>query len=554
MIEINEWLSISEISGSGDKEITISASSHRELEERIKSLKFKADEKQVYVNITQKAFVPIINLSETELIYSQNTLLRTVTINSNVEWSAIPSSDWFHLSQTSGEEGKTVLTITADSISSPSDNRSGVIDFFYNGNLVSSLVINQIFEIIFELSTTSIDMINNLTATIDITSNVEWNVGIDGNWISVIPLSGYSNGSVDVTVREFDGIEKNGYINFYFEERLLGTVRIYQIIGDVETPTDVENCFYIEPYNVGDLIKITTGIDSFFYYENSEWVKPLVDGNYQLETRKRIYIKDFDDNYVNGFRIKGLCNIGGNIETLLGEMKENYALNFFATTDIVDASNLILPSTKVSKNAYRSLFEDCNNLIYPPSLPATSLSDYCYDSIFKNCTSLITAPSLPAMTLSGYCYRNAFEGCTSLLNAPNLPADFLDEYCYEAMFRGCTSLVNAPALPAIYLTNHCYAFMFGECTSLVNSPILHAPKLASYCYQYMFFGCSNLNNITILATDISANFCLYDWVYGVSPTGTFTKKQGVVYSIGETGVPSGHSGIPNENWTVISVP
>ena len=551
MIEINEWLSISETSGSGDKEITISASSHRELEERIKSLKFKADEKQVYVNITQKAFVPIINLSEKELIYSQNTLLRTVTINSNVEWNAISSSDWFTLSQTSGEEGTTVLTITADSISSPSDNRSGVIDFFYNGNLVSSLVINQIFEIIFELSTTSIDMTDNLTATIDITSNVEWYVGVDGNWISAIPLSGNSNGSVDVTVREFDGIDKNGYINFYFEERLLGTVRIYQIIGDVETPTDIENCFYIEPHYFGESITV-----SFFevdYYMNGKWNNDFNDKFPNgINIRKRMYFKN---PYNKNLKIKGLSNVGGNIETLLGEeMKNSYASYLFSESDIVDASNLILPSINLAPYAYYAMFGGCTTLVNAPNLPATTLSEYCYAYMFQGCTSLVDAPNLPAIELSDYCYQGMFDGCTSLVNAPNLPADWLAKYCYEIMFRDCTSLVNAPALPAIYLTNHCYASMFVGCTSLVNSPILPAPKLAIYCYYNMFWKCKNLSNITILATDISANFCMYDWVLGVSPTGTFTKKQGVVYSIGATGIPEGYSGIPNENWTVIEVP
>jgi hypothetical protein len=59
----------------------------------------------------------------------------------------------------------------------------------------------------------------------------------------------------------------------------------------------------------------------------------------------------------------------------------------------------------------------------------------------------------------------------------------------------------------------------------------------------MFYGCSKLNYIKMLATNISATSCLSNWVYNVSPTGTFVKNISATWTnTGSSGVPSG--------WTV----
>jgi hypothetical protein len=85
--------------------------------------------------------------------------------------------------------------------------------------------------------------------------------------------------------------------------------------------------------------------------------------------------------------------------------------------------------------------------------------------------------------------------------------------------------------------------MFEGCTSLTTAPELPATTLASYCYDSMFYGCSKLNYIKMLATDISATSCLSNWVYNVSPTGTFVKNKNATWTVtGTSGVPSG--------WTV----
>ena len=295
--------------------------------------------------------------------------------------------------------------------------------------------------------------------------------------------------------------------------------------------------------------------------------------------------------YANDGAIQAITNIlgtqthtiGGNINTLVNYITPNkltlpqgvFAGLFQNNTTITSAENLTLqpssddslptfayylmfsgcsalitppseiPATKQGHASCSKMFLDCIQLKTPPALKSTILGNYCFTSIFKNCTSLISAPELPALTLTPNCYQSAFEGCTSLVNAPQLPATEMKPNCYRSLFFGCTSLVNAPELPATTLAEGCYRSLFNGCTSLTTAPDLLAPTLVSYCYAYLFNACTSLNSVKCTATSgVGSNNSTAEWLWNVSPTGTFTKESGVTWETGVSGIPSG--------WTVNS--
>ena len=295
--------------------------------------------------------------------------------------------------------------------------------------------------------------------------------------------------------------------------------------------------------------------------------------------------------YANDGAIQAITNIlgtqthtiGGNINTLVNYITPNeltltqgvFAGLFQNNTTITSAENLTLPpssdgslptfayylmfsgcsalitppseipATKQGHASCSKMFLDCIQLKTPPALKSTILGNYCFTSIFKNCTSLISAPELPALTLTPNCYQSAFEGCTSLVNPPALPATEMKPNCYRNLFFGCTSLVNAPELPATTLAEGCYRSLFNGCTSLTTAPDLLAPTLVSYCYAYLFNACTSLNSVKCTATSgVGLNNSTAEWLWNVSPTGTFTKESGVTWETGVSGIPSG--------WTVNS--
>lgn len=199
------------------------------------------------------------------------------------------------------------------------------------------------------------------------------------------------------------------------------------------------------------------------------------------------------------------CYLYGNVMSLL--YKENFAT---ATT---------LPRDFIFHNLFAGSEESPRAIYSHPTkdllLPATTLTEECYSGMFEY-TCLTRAPELPAETLAKRCYWCMFLGCTSLTTAPKLPSETLAEGCYSRMFEGCTSLTKAPVLPA--------------------------PTMVDDCYYNMFKGCSSLNEVECLATSFGS-YSTYKWLDGVSSTGTFTKKAGVTWPTGASGIPDG--------WTVV---
>ena len=178
-----------------------------------------------------------------------------------------------------------------------------------------------------------------------------------------------------------------------------------------------------------------------------------------------------------------------------------------------------------------------------------SFSGNCY--IYGNIMSLISSTSFADLTVltgnSGRNFENLFKYCTRLKNHPTkklvLPATTLQQLCYNYMFANCSGLTEAPDLPATTIPYGCYWGMFDGCNNLTKAPDLPATAPGRWSYRDMFKNCSRLNSVKCLATDLSVSNCTETWLNGVPSTGTFTKKAGVTWPTGASGIPDG--------WTVV---
>jgi len=257
--------------------------------------------------------------------------------------------------------------------------------------------------------------------------------------------------------------------------------------------------------------------------------------------------------------------------------KDCYSNMFGGCSGITSLSWNYLPSTELASGCYAGMFGGTKLTSVPSGLlPATVLADQCYSSMFAGCsgitsvpsdllaaqyvpmlayaymfngTSITTPPNLPATVLGNSCYKQMFENCRNLTETPSLPATTLAEGCYTYMFHDCTSLTSTTAttLSATTLTKYCYNGMFKGCSALETAPELQVTKMADYSCGEMFCDCISLNYIKCLSTDISAYQCTNDWVFNVAENGTFVKKNGVTWPIGNDGIP----GIDEDNkWTV----
>lgn len=581
------FITIDKLNGSSGETIsTITVTEYQGLEDRIQSFKVVVDGKEVFVNVQQKAFKPSLTTNKQVIPFTQEVLSQSLQITSNCNWN-ITCDSWITVSQIEGSKGTTNLEISVDTIASPTENRNGSIQFYFDGQVIGSVTVKQEFEVpegSILVMPKVIDMTNISTANINVYSNSDWTIEIEnGDWIRLNKLSGNGDDTI-IVYADNNIIGDISTINFYINGIKKESVELFKV--DL-----AEDQFYIEPYNEGEKITILIGgHKGFKYYTEGEkkWVSMAGSNDTHITFSKRTYFKDLNNenkSFNSDYRIitalifDGIpykFKVGGKVSTLFYS-EYCYAYGLFSGSQmygdnpdfsgLMDASDLIfdvnstyafkscgyltynkLPKIDYEKVTYfYGMFRNCKRLEKSFELPLTKLvNTNCYGEMFYDCINLTTPPELPATTLTNSCYYSMFQGCTSLVNAPQLPATTLADYCYRDMFSNCTSLVNPPLLPATTLAEACYYSMFYNCTSLKTAPPLIAETLVTYCYFGMFEYCTSLNNIIMLATNIKPFYCIYNWVSDVSSTGTFTKKQGVE-------IPSGNSGIPN-GWTVIEVP
>lgn len=149
----------------------------------------------------------------------------------------------------------------------------------------------------------------------------------------------------------------------------------------------------------------------------------------------------------------------------------------------------------VSARCYQGMFALCKYLKTPPAIPnGTNLSSY--QDMFLRSGVTRTPKFCTEDTVAMLCYRSMFENCTDLVIAEELPAITLELESYLSMFYGCTSLVTPPVIRATHFVSRSCAHMFGDCINLQSANFIKDnSKLEYQCFYYMFAGCKSLTSI-----------------------------------------------------------
>lgn len=257
-----------------------------------------------------------------------------------------------------------------------------------------------------------------------------------------------------------------------------------------------------------------------------------------LNTGEKLYLRGTNTTYcysgTNYTAIRSAdnkqFNVSGNILSLIyGDNFMNYTAfssgerqvsQLFRNSNVVNASNLILPKT--STRSFQSLFLNCSDLIYPPTITDTTIQSSAINEMFSGCTSLVDASNV----------------------MPNVTT--LSSECCGRMFYGCTSLVKGPTQINANIPQGGCNQMFYNCTSLIKAPDLLGTSVGSYGCNQMFEGCTSLNYVKCMATTKSGSSNFTSWLSGVASSGTFVKNtNSTLWGRSASGIPS--------NWTVVNI-
>ena len=291
-------------------------------------------------------------------------------------------------------------------------------------------------------------------------------------------------------------------------------------------------------------------------YDKENWTQ-MRDSVTGLDRSKKVYLKGYG---VVGFRggwktmtfgEGDKVTISGNIISLIWPdsytshneftQENTFRYCFKGCTQLVDATNLIIPITNSLGGDYEGMFEGCINLESGPNmmLPCKVMKESACKRMFYGCSKLRNGLKHEFTSLEKDSCKEMYTGCESLAGAgtfnlesigdSGMEACFKDcksltyiqltftgdmkQKCFKECFSGCSSLdTGVEVAPGVYINGitisssntyeECCAAMFSGCTSMTGFGSLPARAVAAKCYREMFKGCRSLKSFgSIGATD-----------------------------------------------------
>ena len=440
--QLNDWLSIDKISGTGNAEITLTASSYQELVDRTASIKIQAQSTNAILTIKQKAYSPIEKNNEYFWVEFEQTngVVSGLTNKHTDMHHSFDGEVWETTPNTLSMGSKTLVYFKNDSKKISDDTTQLNIQFNSNAKVGG-----------------------NLSSITDMTNYCCYQLFYQNKYL------------IDASelILPWDVLAYRCYRDMFSWSSRLTTA------PELPATTLAKDCYMGMFSNCRSL----TTAPALPATTLADWCyRDMFDGCTSLITAPALPATTLK-SVCYGRMFAGCTNLATApalpATTLASAC---YHSMFQGCTSLITAP--ALPATTLADSCYYMMFQGCSNLATAPILPATTLASKCYEDMFQGCSNLATAPALPATTLADFCYRDMFSGCTSLIIAPELPATTLADFCYSNMFQGCTSLTTAPILPATTLVSKCYYMMFQGCTKLNYIKCLATDVSADSCLSY----------------------------------------------------------------------
>lgn len=556
-----DWITINKTEGRGSAEVKVTAPTYRELVDRMTRLKISTLSKTAYVSITQEKFTPIFELSKNHLFFLNDVVEENINITSNIEWTATVSNDWITLSSYNGD-GNSILTISVNE--NDIAERTGSVEFYNSGILVGSITISYN---LFYVEPTEIYLTDNLTTTINITSNTNWSVETS-DWITLSQTEGEGNATLTITADEIYNSSQNrsGYIKFYNGDNLLGEVVVNQIfvimfsvdtdsvdMSDVLTATinvssntnwSVQynsDWFSVSPANGSGDGSITITANDNINAEKNNNINFIVDNEivctievyrFYLPDGASFYFEPYNENdnftlelaseyddtngfylyyYDNGWeKLNGKESKTFNKRTYCKNYHRKYVREYLNINGDCRIGGKMETFTNIAP-AWKGDIVDASNLILPDN------EDYDWRNLFKSVVKLELPPKYLPYTTYGYEY--AFYECEKLRVMPKLPKlNTAKDHYFSFAFSGCTSLTSVDLSSLYDAQDYGMSNMFEGCTGLTSVDFSSLHSADTYGMSNMFRGCTGLTSVELSLGSVTTDgmFSMFEGCTGLT--------------------------------------
>ena len=477
-----DWLTITPTKGElGATTMKIEAEANRENNDRKATVTLSGtgsdDKVTAEITILQQNDGPYIILSESEIDVPSVGCDKSVTIESNISWSASCSADWITLSPKSGNKGATTMQITIKSHSQETP-RSATIKISNSEQGVSKEIKVTQFTPYIKTDKSSINFAatNNSAQTVVITTNLAWKISCDADWITVLPRVGDA-GTTAVEIIPLDNNlsqERTATIEVKATDDKITTSAKIVVTQQAGTPYLSVSTNYIELSGSGESKSVTINANcSWRASSSADWinVSPSLGSNASSVTIKVAKCITGEEREAKVIVENTQYNLSAEIIVKQGAW---YAITYTTKSSLMiqGIDNLDWGANVISHTYGEIVFDG----------PVTQIPD----EAFKSITQLIISIGIPnSVKKIGY---KAFYYCLKL-ESIEIP-DNVTEIA-ESAFDGCQALKYVK-LPAGISKISQFAFQF--CSSLSSIEI---PDNVTEIENSAFFHCSNLTDVTL---------------------------------------------------------
>ena len=263
-----DWLTLSSDSGNGNSIITATAQENLGAVERTATLSITGESILQTIDVTQTAAVATLSVNPTSLDFLAGGEEKDFMITSNADWTVASDRGWLTLDMYSGTNNATVRATAVENVALV--DRTGTVTITV-GTLTQTVTVRQVAAVAtLSVSLTRLDFLaGGEEKDFMITSNADWAVAIDRDWLTLSRASGTNNATIRATAMEnVASIARTGTLT---------------ITGSGLTRTiAVEQVAAVATLNVstGTLDFFATGEDrEFMITSNADWTAEVSGGN-----------------------------------------------------------------------------------------------------------------------------------------------------------------------------------------------------------------------------------------------------------------------------------
>ena len=285
-----DWITVSPASGqAGKSTLTVKVEGNFSVEPRNAEIEIRNEQYDVLhkITVTQEKFSPKIEPDTKEIQCDIVGKTLTVSVESNIEWTAESGADWVIVSPASGLAGKSTLTVTVQPNYETETKSTEITIGNVQYDILNKITVTQ-EKFTPEIETDKEEIRCNdteKTLTVTVESNIEWTAGSGADWVIVSPASGQA-GKVMLTVT----VQPNYETETRSTEITIGNMR-YNISRKIK----------IEQESYNEFIYIPDDVFRTYLLENFD-----SDGDRRISRNECKTIEEIDCNRKNISSLQGI--------------------------------------------------------------------------------------------------------------------------------------------------------------------------------------------------------------------------------------------------------